>query len=125
MLSGQCEFRHSVLFHLGRSRGRGVPNRLMDGNNQAKLIDGSLIVESTVAVNQFEGLGGRITSFSPFGEDPLRNNAQLVTQREAEFHERYPDFSNFFYTVVNGDCSLFREGILFIIDVSKRLQTLI
>ncbi len=44
-------------------------------------------------------------------------------EREEEFHRRYPDFSPFFRTVVNDDYSLFREGLLFLIDVSNRLES--
>ncbi len=55
-------------------------------------------------------------AFTSFGDDPLKNNIQLVTQREAEFHARYPDFNNF---LVNGN--LFSEGVLFLIDTCKIL----
>ncbi len=95
----------------------------MGSNNQAKPIDATLIAPSDEATAQFESHGGHLTVFSPFGEDPLRDNAQLLAQREAKFQERYPDFGPFFYTLVNGYCSLFRDGVLFLIDVSKRLQS--
>ena len=47
----------------------------------------------------------------------------MVQQREEKFHERFPNFGPFSHTLVNGNCSLFRDGILFLIDVSKRLQS--
>ena len=67
-------------------------------------------------------LGRHITTFSSFGEDPLRSNPQLVAQREAEFFAHYADFNNIFHTAVNGNFSLFCEGVLFLIDLSKRLE---
>ena len=48
-----------------------------------------------------------------FGEDPLQGNPSLIAQREVEFHRRFPDFSDLFHTVANGDHYLFREGIIF------------
>lgn len=91
-------------------------------NYQARRLDDSVIIEPNDAVTQFESFGGRLTIFSPFGEDPLKESMQLSSRREEEFKERYPDFSQFFYRIVNGDNSLFREGLLFFIDISKRLE---
>ena len=93
----------------------------MHENKQSRPIDTSLLPESDAAVSHFHSLGGHLTLFSHFGEDPLREHTELVVQREAEFHEVYADFGPFFYKVVNGDFSLFRHGILFLIDISKRL----
>ena len=75
-----------------------------------------------MVVQQFEALGGHITNFTSFGEDPLRSHPNLVAEREAKFHEQYPDFTEFFHTIVNGDSSLLCQGIIFLIDLSKRLQ---
>lgn len=108
-----------VILYTGR--GRGVPNRLMAGNNHAKPISDSSIVDPDAAVRHFESLGGHITTFSPFGEDPLKDRSHLVAQRETEFHARYPNFNNFFHALVNSNYILFHEGILFFIEISKRL----
>ncbi len=94
----------------------------MRENDRASRIDRNAIIGVSDALRQFESFGRSLTIFSPFGEDPLRNRVELVNRREAEFKERYPDFGRFFYRVVNGDNSLFREGILFLIDLSKRLE---
>ena len=76
-----------------------------------------------MAVVDFETRGGQLTLFSEFGEDPLLYNPSLIAQREAEFHLRFPDFANFFHTVVNGDYYFFREGLLCYIDISRRLSS--
>ena len=94
----------------------------MLNNNQATQIDLRLIPDAASATQEFESNGGQLTLFSAFGEDPLQANPTLVAQRESEFFNVYPDFQEFFHTVVNGDYFLFREGILCFIDVSRRLS---
>lgn len=68
----------------------------------------------------FQTQGGHVTVFSPFGRDPLENYPDLIAEREAKFNEHYTDFAPFFYTVVNGDNSLFRTGLLQFIEISKQ-----
>lgn len=92
-------------------------------NNNATLIDPRLLPERDDAVQHFESFGGHLTQFSPFGHDPLEDRADLVDQRETEFYGRYPDFGPFFYTVVNSDYLLFCQGLMALIDISKRLET--
>ena len=48
----------------------------------------------------------------------------MVAQREEEFKRRYPDFGQFFSTVVNSDYSLFKEGLLCFIELSQRLSSI-
>ena len=45
----------------------------MLANNRAQRVDDSVILEADIAVKQFEDLGGRITTFSPFGEDTVQS----------------------------------------------------
>ena len=100
-----------------------MSNRLRLENNHTVQIDHTLIPDFESAVAEFEGTGGQLTVLSSFGEDPLQRNPNLVAQKEAEFYGRYPDFSQFFHNAVNGDYFLFREGILFLINISKTLET--
>ena len=101
----------------------GIPNELMRRNSQVVPVDPHLLPDPDVAIQEFESFGGNLTLFSPFGRDPLQERLDLVTQRETEFHRHYPDFGPFFYTVVNGDYSLFRDGLLYLIDITQQLQT--
>lgn len=94
----------------------------MRRNNQLVPLDPTLVPEPEDILQQFEAHGGQITHFSPFGQDPLQEREDLISLREQEFHTRYPDFSCFFSTVVNDNFSLFSDGLLFFIDVSKRLE---
>ena len=97
----------------------------MRRNNHAVPIDPRLLPERDDAIQQFESFGGHLTLFSPFGRDPLEGRMDLTNRREAEFQGRYPDFGSFFYTVVNSDYSLFRQGLMYLIDISKHLETLV
>ncbi len=97
----------------------------MASNNQIARVDPRLIPSPEEAVRQYEEAGGHITHFSGFGEDPLASNISLVHQREAEFYQRYPNFDPFFHKLVNGDDSAFRDGLLFLIQITQTLQSLI
>lgn len=102
---------------------RGVPNELMQRDNQAVQIEPRFVPEPSDAVEQFESLGGHLTLFSPFGDDPLKDRADLISQRETEYFAHYPDFGPIFHGVVNGDHNPFRCGLLFLIQLSKRLES--
>ena len=97
----------------------------MRRNDRTVRVDSSLVPEPRDAVAQFESLGGHLTLFSPFGEDPLKDRADLISQRETEYFVQYPDFGPIFHTLVNGDSNLFRCGLLLLIQVSKRLESLL
>ena len=103
---------------------RGVPNRIMANNNQVASVPQSIVPDPDDAVRLFQSRGGRLTLFSSFGHDPLSDNPQLVEEREQRFRQQYPDFGPFFYTVVNGDYSLFRDGLLNFIHISQQLQSM-
>ena len=98
-----------------------VPRQAVTSSKLAIQIDPGVIPEADVAVQQFQSAGGQLTIFNTFGEDPLQSNPALVAQCEREFFCCYTDFSRFFHTVVNGDYTLFREGVLCFIGISRRL----
>jgi hypothetical protein len=101
----------------------GIPNTKMRSNYQTAKIDSFAVPEPDNAVQMFEANGGQLTYFSPFGHDPLEQYPELVDERQSTFHSYYPDFAQFFYTIVNNDYSLFREGLLYFIEISKLLET--
>ena len=107
---------------LNTGRNRGVPNSIMISNNHAAQIDSRPLPSVENAIHNFEGSGGHLTIFNSFGEDPLQRSPLMVAQREREFLSKYPDFETFFHTVANGDYYLFREGILYFIDITRRLS---
>lgn len=90
--------------------------------SQAVKIDPTLLPDGETAVQEYESNGGQLTVFSSFGEDPLQGNPSSIAEREAEFYRRFTDFSGFFHNIANGDYYLFREGVMFFIDISRRLS---
>ena len=101
---------------------KGIPNVLMSENNQAKAINPSLIPEVDDAVQMYQTHGGQINLFGDFGIDPLLQRKDLSNLREQRFFEQYASFDNIFHTVVNNDNTLFRNGLLYFIDVSMQLE---
>ena len=93
----------------------------MSENNQVVPVPLHTLPEATDAIQSFEDLGGHLTLFSPFREDPLQGRPHMMSQRETLFRERYPAFDAFFHTVANSDTSLFSAGLLFFISVSKHV----
>lgn len=100
---------------------RGIPNVRMRANNQCVQINASQFPEPHDAVQSFEANGGHFTVLSSFGNDPLQHHPELVKEREHLFHNQYQDFNNFYSQVVNGDYTVFREGLLYFIDLSNQL----
>lgn len=102
---------------------KGIPNLLMARNNQAKPIDESLVPAVNEAVAMYESNGGSLSLSSDFGRDPLAERQDLMSLRIQKFKERYPSFSTIFHGVANHDSTLFRNGLLYFIDVSMQLTT--
>ena len=102
---------------------QGIPNVLMQENNRVAQVDPSRLPSAMAAVEMYEAHDRRLTLFSPYGHDPLADDATAMAQREEKFHERFPDFAPFFYSIVNGNHSMFREGLLHFIQISKQCQT--
>ena len=94
----------------------------MDQNNQVGELNGTDIPTPNEAIQQFQNHGGHITTFNSFGHDPLSQRPDLMIEREEQFYHHYPRFDDIFHTTVNGDYSLFRSGILCIINISKQLE---
>ena len=84
--------------------------------------DSAVVPETQAIVDKFESHGRKLTTFSFFGQDPLQHREDLLHMRDEEFFKRYPDFSAFFHSVVNHDYSIFRDGLLFFIDLSHQFQ---
>ncbi len=95
----------------------------MKENNHATRIDARVLSPPNEAVTEYESHGGHLTIFKQFGEDPLSGREDLIQQREREFKECYVDFGCFFYSTVNGNNSVFQQGLLRFIDISKRLSS--
>ncbi len=93
----------------------------MENNNQTMPINPDLVPEPNDAVRRMEDFGSHLTEFSPFGSDPLLTNPHLQQERNEQFLIRHQNFNEFFSTVVNGDFTLFSEGLFYFIDITRRL----
>ncbi|XP_065891603.1 uncharacterized protein [Dysidea avara] len=100
---------------------KGIPNVMMARNNQTKQIDNTLVPAADEAVRMYEENGGHITIFNEFGQDPLRGRQELLTIRKERFAEQWPSFGNIFHSLVNGDNTMFHDGLLCFINISMQL----
>ena len=108
-----------VFFH---STGKGIPNLLMTRNNRAAHVNQAVLPYVDDAFQCYTSLGGSLTEPHPFGCDPLEGNTHLQQIRHDVFFEKYNTFDPFFHRIVNGDDSLFREGLKLLIDTTQRLS---
>ena len=61
--------------------------------------------------------------FSEFGQDPLAEWEDLVTTRmETTFTEQSPSFEDIFYSLVNNNKKMFRDGLLCFIAITMQLK---
>ena len=90
----------------------------MTANNCVARIESYQLPSPEEAVKMFEDEGGHLTHFSEFGQDPLRDDAVRLHNRETTFFSRYPTFDPFFHELVNGDDTLFKQGLLFFISLT-------
>ena len=74
------------------------------------------------ALERYRQAGGRITDPTYFGTDPLMADNSKLEMREQAFRARFPSFEPVFHTLVNGNGSMFQEGLLFLCDVTYRLS---
>ena len=87
--------------------GKGKPRDLRAGCNHASRIFPQMVPDTPDAASNYEAMGGQLTTFSSFGQDPL---AGFQRQRDELFH-RQCDASYVFGNVVNGHDEPFREAI--------------
>ena len=87
-----------------------------------KRIDQSLLWTPAEAVQRYRRCGGRITDPAGFGIDPLLGDTSKSEIRRQAFADRIPSFDVIFSSAVNGDGRPFREGLLFLCDITYRLS---
>ena len=87
------------------------------------MVDPTLVPTPSEAVRRFHQAGGRLQLFSKFGADPLDGRGDLQQLRKDAFAERFPCFEPIYYQVVNDDCTLFEQSLLFFINLTERLSS--
>ena len=110
-----------------------IPCLLTRRNYQVHVepVDAELLSQPEDAVRRFEDAGGYLTHFSNFWKDPpeVHVRPHLNAERERVFYECFPDVGPFFHALVNGDRSLFKDGLTYMyfiaIHVTARLHGMI
>ena len=115
-------FSHTYIILARSGISRGSPNERMVKDNRVKRIDRSLLPTPNEIVQQYRQSGGHITEFCSFGSDPIANNLNKCIVRNTSFSQCYPSFDAIFHQLVNGNETLFREGLLYYIDITYRLS---
>lgn len=77
------------------------------------------------AVSDFHHTGGRLHLISEFGRDPLGGRRDLQQLRLEAFTERVPSFEPIYHQVVNNDSTLFKQSLLYFINITQRLASTI
>ena len=85
-------------------------------------VDPGSLPSVSAAYQHYTSLGGILTEPHGFGVDPLEGIEHLKQVRRDLFKEKFPTFDPLFSSTVNGDCSPFKQGLMFYIDVTKRLS---
>ena len=98
-----------------------IPNDVMRTNNGITRLDLGNLPCSSQAVGMYQQDGGRITDETKFGEDPLQGDIAKASIRAQAFNEKYPSFDIIFHELVNSNPLLFKNALLFYIDVTFRL----
>ena len=93
----------------------------MRNNNRVKVIDPSLIPSVTDAVKEYQQAGGHLRDPHQVGSDPLCVMKQEI--RKQAFSERYTSFQAIFSALVNKDSTMFRNALIFYIDVTYCLSS--
>ena len=74
------------------------------------------------AVQIFEARGNHLTHFGLFGTDPLRDNPDLILQREEMFTSNNPSFATIFGHVACGNKATLEAALLCFVNITKALS---
>ena len=101
--------------------GKGIPNIRARNNDKTIKRPSGDIPSTDEAVHRFFAMGGHLTTFSPFGSDPLVDHPNLVAQRDADYARCMPEFPTIFHAIVNGNELLFKNSIMKYVELSNQL----
>ena len=102
--------------------GSHIPNKVMRTSNRIARVDIRHLPRSHQAVRMYHEEGGRISDEKYFGKDPILTDSTKSSIRTQAFSERFPSFDVIFQGLLNGNPTLFKNAILFYIDVTYRLS---
>ena len=100
-----------------------IPNRVMQNSNRIVRLDVRHLPTAQQAVNMYQQeQQGRISDDSGFGQDPIHANLSKTSIRAQVFGERFPSLEVIFHELVNENPVPFKNGLIFYIDVTRRLS---
>ena len=88
-------------------------------NNRAVNIDASIVPTSQAAVQMYNGT---LTIEQQFGIDTLGQQPAKKDAREREFRRHFPRVDTIFHAIVNDNHALFRNAILYYIQLTRYLS---
>ena len=91
-------------------------------DNRTKRISPTLLPDPILAADMYRNGGGRLTDPEPYGLDPIANDLVKEDIRKKAFFDKYDSFDNIFNQLVNERPQMFKEALLFYINVTKRLS---
>ena len=106
------------------SLGQGIPNHRAQTSRAAR-VNPVLAPTPNEAVSDFQQTGGRLHLISEFGSDPLDGRRDLQQFRQEAFTDRFPSFDTIYHQVVNNDSTLFKQSLLYFINITQRLASTI
>ena len=113
-----------MLIFTGRRRGgmnSHIPNDVMRTDNRIARLDLRNLPGASQAVSMYHQ-GRRISDETGFGTDPLQGDDAKASIRSQAFSERYPSYDAIFHELVNLNPMLFKNALIFFIDVTYRLS---
>ena len=117
-------FNVYICISLNGRRLRGiskVPNVMMLQDNRTKRLDPAFIPTVDDAVTNYRAQGGQLTDPDELGVDPISCDGNKSKIRQQTFSEKFPSFGIIFDNLVNGQPEMFREGLLFYLNITNRL----
>lgn len=100
---------------------RGIPNVLALQDCKTHSLAAEMVPEADEIVRNYESQGGRITRFSPFGNDPLDNQLELLEERERQHSYAHHEYKEIFQLLVNGNPAPFSACIQQFIAITQTL----
>lgn len=112
------------MFIVGRRRGlvhARIPNVMMLRNNHSQMIDINVLPSGNDAAQLYRENGGHLTDPEVYGVDPISDDTAKLSIRERAFFGRF-HFSDIFQDLINGNVTKFENGLLYFIEITKRLS---
>ena len=103
----------------------GIPNVLAQESSRVTPLGQGSIPSVDEAILAHENSGGHLTPESCYGLDPIEDYPGLQRLRERDFLHEFPHMNAVFENILHHDRSIFRQAILFFVDLTNTYVTLL